>query len=64
MIQFHQEGLEATTVATAIILAAIANTVVKTSLAAWFGGKTLARQVAPGMATILIAGGLVIIWMG
>lgn len=64
LIQFYQEGLEATTVVTAITLAAITNTVVKTSLAAWFGGKTMVRHIAPGMATILIAGGIVMVWMG
>ncbi|MCH7615385.1 MAG: DUF4010 domain-containing protein [Nitrospinae bacterium] len=63
MARFHIEGLAAGTAVLAITFAAITNTAVKTLLAFGLGGWRLARDVVPGMAVILAAGGTAILWM-
>ena len=63
LVQFFQEGLHAKTTATAITLAAITNTIVKTLIAVWSGKKPLSRHVLPSMALVLAAGGAVIFFL-
>ncbi|HQU28949.1 MAG TPA: MgtC/SapB family protein [Nitrospirales bacterium] len=64
IVRLQQDGLPAWTAATAVTLAAMTNTVVKTLLAGWFGGKPLMKYVAPGMTAILITGGLILTVFG
>jgi len=63
MVRFHKEGLGTDTAVLAITLAAMSNTVVKTLLALGLGGFRLAKDVVPGMALILAAGGAATAWM-
>lgn len=58
---FGLGNLQAEQVATAVLLALLANIAFKSGLAAAIGGGTLARQVVPGMAAV--AGGLVLGWL-
>ena len=60
MARFHREGLNATTAATAITLAAVTNTAVKAGIAAWLGGRELGVRVAVGLGMTLVAGALVL----
>lgn len=60
IMQFHQEGLLTQIAATAVTLAALTNTAVKGVLAAWIGGLTLGRQIAPTMVAMLSLGILVL----
>ena len=64
VIRLNQDGLSAWTAATAITLSAMTNTLVKTCLAGWFGGKDLITYVAPGMLTILIVGSTIAFLFG
>ena len=61
MARFHREGLNATTAAVAITLAAVTNTVVKAGIAAWLGGRELAVRVIVGMGVTLVAGALALV---
>ena len=65
LVHFFQEGLNSKTTAIAMTLAAITNTVVKTLIAVWSGKRVLSRYILPSMATILGAGGamIVILWV-
>jgi uncharacterized membrane protein (DUF4010 family) len=56
--RFHQEGLAVKTAVTAIIIAAVTNTIVKAGIAVWVGGRRLALQPTIGALVILFAGGL------
>jgi uncharacterized membrane protein (DUF4010 family) len=58
---FNLGNLQAHQTATAILLAMLANTVFKSSLAVVIGGATLARKVLPGM--FAVAAGLVLGWL-
>ena len=60
LVNFFQEGLNPKTAATAITLAAITNTIVKTLIAMWSGKRALSRYVLPSMALVLGAGGAII----
>ncbi|MFO1352140.1 MAG: MgtC/SapB family protein [Gammaproteobacteria bacterium] len=62
LLRFHLNGGAATITATAIILAVVANTVVKISIAAWLGGWRLALPVLLGLFSALAAGGAVLWW--
>ena len=64
VIRLSQDGLSAWTAATAITLSAMTNTLIKTCLAGWFGGKALITYVAPGMLTILIVGSAIVFLFG
>jgi uncharacterized membrane protein (DUF4010 family) len=64
VIRLSQDGLSAWTAATAITLSAMTNTLIKTCLAGWFGGKALIAYVAPGMFTILIVGSIIVFLFG
>lgn len=59
LVQFFQEGLAPRTTATALTLAAITNTIVKTLIVVWSGKGPLARVVVPNMAVILGTGGAI-----
>jgi uncharacterized membrane protein (DUF4010 family) len=60
--QFFRDGLAAETAAVAITLAAITNTIVKAGLAAWFGGRELAAQVALALGATLVLGVLLLVF--
>jgi len=60
LVQFSEEGVSPWTTATALTLAAITNTIVKTLIAVWSGKKALARFVVPSMAIILGTGGVIV----
>jgi uncharacterized membrane protein (DUF4010 family) len=60
--QFSRDGLAAETAAVAITLAAITNTIVKAGLAAWFGGRELAAQVALALGATLVLGVLLLVF--
>lgn len=61
--ELHQGGLEASTAANAIVLAAVTNTIVKSGIAISIGGKVLGRKVASIMGAALVAGGIVLVVM-
>lgn len=63
LLQFHSEGLDAAVAVTAMTLAAITNTIVKTLLAWGLGGWRLGQYVAMGMMAILVGGCAVIVFM-
>lgn len=54
----HRSGLETPVAATAITLAAVTNTIVKSTMAVTIGGAALGKAVAPILGGALVAGGL------
>jgi uncharacterized membrane protein (DUF4010 family) len=54
----HRSGLETSVAATAITLAAVTNTIVKSTMAVTIGGKALGKAVAPILGGALVAGGI------
>ncbi|MBW2528322.1 MAG: DUF4010 domain-containing protein [Deltaproteobacteria bacterium] len=62
--ELHQGGLESSTAANAITLAAVTNTIVKTGIAISIGGKALGRKVGAIMGAALVAGGIVLVVLG
>lgn len=54
----HRSGLETPVAATAITLAAVTNTIVKSTMAITIGGAALGKAVAPILGAALVAGGL------
>lgn len=61
--RFHLEGLETRTAVTAIMAAAMTNTLVKAGLAAWFGGKPLAWRVVLGLGVAMASGALTLVFV-
>ena len=59
--RLHRGGLTATTATTAILLAAITNTVVKAGIALWAGGTALGRRVVASLGGMLLVGAVVAI---
>jgi uncharacterized membrane protein (DUF4010 family) len=54
----HRSGLETPVAATAITLAAVTNTIVKSTMAVTIGGKALGKSVAPILGAALVVGGI------
>ncbi len=57
--EMHRDGLSDTAATTAIVLAAVTNTVVKGAIALWTGGAEVGRAVAATLGAALFAGGAV-----
>jgi uncharacterized membrane protein (DUF4010 family) len=55
----HRSGLETSVAATAITLAAVTNTIVKSTMAITIGGAALGKTVAPILGGALVVGGTV-----
>ncbi len=55
--RFHQAGLNDGPAAAAITVAAMTNSAAKAAIAAWVGGRGLARRVGAGMLLTIVAGG-------
>ncbi len=60
VVDMHRGGLASSTAATAIMLAALTNTVVKSSIALSVGGAAVGRPVALTLGGGLVAGGAVL----
>ena len=60
---FHLDGLARASAAIAITVAAMTNTVVKTVITAWIGGRGLGLRVAGGMLLILATGSVSLLAM-
>jgi len=57
----HKSGLATPVAATAITLAAVTNTIVKSTMAVTIGGRALGKSVAPILGGALVAGGLALL---
>jgi uncharacterized membrane protein (DUF4010 family) len=62
VLRFHQEGLATQTAVTAITLAALTNTIAKAAIATWLAGPGMGRCVLSAGLTILLAGGLALLF--
>ena len=60
VVDMHRGGLPNATAATAIMLAALTNTVVKSGVAISVGGAAVGRPVALTLGAALAAGGMVL----
>jgi len=61
MTELHRSGLESAIATNAIALAAITNTIVKTAMAYFIGGKDLGRRVGVPLSIALGLGGAVLV---